>query len=124
MKKNNILIIDEAGFSRVCRSVLALEGFGADALAAAEDESGELDLNGYDLVITSFPYGRRFFDHIRQAASAAIILSDSLNGELVEELQGFNGVNCLVKPIDFSRLAELVGDVVAGNLSGGGYSIV
>lgn len=124
MKKNNILIIDEVGFARVCRSVLALEGFGADALAAAADECGELDLNGYDLVITSFPYGRRFFDHIRQAASAAIILSDSLNGELVEELQGFNGVNCLVKPIDFSRLAELVGDVVAGNLSGGGYNIV
>lgn len=124
VKKNNILIIDESGFSRVCRSVLALEGFAVDALAGAAAEPAEVDLAGYDLVITSFPYGRKFFDHIRQAASATIILSDSLNGELVEELKGFTAVNCLVKPIDFSRLTELVGRAVAGNLSGGGYSIV
>lgn len=124
VKKNNILVIDETGFAQICRSVLALEGFAVDALVAAANDSAVIDLDGYDLVITSFPYGRRFFEHIRQAASAAIILSDSLNGELVEELQGFNGVNCLVKPIDFSRLAELVGQVVAGKLSGGGYSIV
>lgn len=124
MKKNNILIIDESGFARVCRSVLALEGFAVDALAGGAAEPAEVDLAGYDLVITSFPYGLKFFEHIRQTASAAIILSDSLNGELVEELKGFSAVNCLVKPIDFSRLTELVGRAVAGNLSGGGYSIV
>jgi DNA-binding NtrC family response regulator len=124
VKKNNILIIDETGFARVCRSVLALEGFAVDALGGAAAEGGDLDLNGYDLVITSFPYGQRFFDHIRQAASAAIILSDSLSGDLVKELRGFAAVNCLVKPIDFGRLTELVGEAVAGNLSGGGFSIV
>lgn len=124
MKKNNILIIDETGFARVCRSVLALEGFAVDALDGVAAESGDIDLAGYALIITSFPYGQSFFERIREAASAAIILSDSLSGELVEELQGFTVVNCLVKPIDFSRLAQLVGDAVAGNLSGGGYSIV
>lgn len=124
MKKNNILIIDEIGFARVCRSVLALEGFAVDALVGAVGEPGEVDLDGYDLVITSYPYGQQFFERIRQASSAAIILSDSLNGELVNELRGFAAVNCLVKPIDFSRLTELVGKAVAGNLSGGGYSIV
>lgn len=121
VKKNNILIIDESGFARICRSVLALEGYAVDAVA---DGAFPLDLDGYDLVITSFPYGRPFFSHIRQAASAAIILSDSLSGDLVEELQGFSSVNCLVKPIDFSRLSELVGQAVAGNFTGGGYRIV
>lgn len=124
VKKNNILIIDETGFARVCRSVLALEGFAVDALAGAAGEPDDIDLKGYDLVITSFPYGQRFFEGIRQTASAAIILSDSLNGELVNELRGFAAVNCLVKPIDFSLLTELVGKALAGNHSGGGYSIV
>lgn len=119
--KNNILIIDESGFARVCRSVLALEGFAVEALS--ESDPAGLELDRYDLIITSFPFGRRFFENIRQAGGSAIILSDALTGELMEELQGFTAVNCLVKPIDFSRLAQLVGQVVAGNFSGGGYSI-
>ncbi len=121
MKNNKILIIDESGFARVCRSVLALEGFSAEALSEPHPDALELDC--YGLVITSFPFGRRFFETIRQASSSAIILSDSLNGELLAELQGFAAVNCLVKPIDFSRLAQLVGQTVAGNFSGGGYNI-
>lgn len=126
MREKKILIIDEAGFSRICAAILEFEGYGIEAVTNGAVPRRAYDQEEYGLIITSYPYCLSLFDEIKRKAIATIILSDHINGELINVLEGFNNSYCMIKPLDYQKFRSLVGQVMSGDLSGvqGGYNIV
>ena len=120
-----ILIIDEAGFSRVCSAILEDEGYRTEILTGRHNIATGLKNNEFGLVIASYPYGAYIIDQIKNRNIPTIILSDQINVELINMLECFNRTFCMIKPLDFRKFRSLVRDVMNGDSTlKGGYTIV
>ncbi len=126
MLDKKILIIDEAGFCRICSAILEFEGYGIEAVTDFDNSLVRFDDSKFGLVITSYPYGISLFEEIKRKNISTIILSDHINGELINILEGFNNSYCMIKPLDYQKFRFLVKQVMSGDFSNvqGGYNIV
>lgn len=125
MQREKILIIDEAGFSRVCSAILEAEGFCAETVTLQDDGPLIGHGGGVGLVITSYPYGSRFFDEIEQFSLPIIVLTDHISRELLAALERFEQSICMIKPLDYPKFKSLVRQFMNGDHAHqGGYSIV
>ncbi len=125
MEQETILIIDEAGFSRVCSAILEAEGYRAETIPHESPEPRALCNDGVGLVITSYPYGSRFFDDLCRFHLPIIVLTDHISKDLLSALEGLENTICLIKPLDYKKFTSVVRQMMAGNYaSQGGYSIV
>lgn len=124
-RKKNILIIDEAGFCKVCSAILEYIGYDVETLHGEQSGPAVIKKEDYGLVITSYPYGNFMIDEIRKQAIPAIILSDRIEGDLIKELEGFGNSYCMIKPIDYDKFTDLVNTVMGEEVQlHGGFSIV
>lgn len=122
MEKGKILIIDEAGFSRVCAAILESEGYAAERVfldtKPVTDES-------VSLIIASYPFGESFSADLRQMSLPVIVLTDHISRDLIAFLEGFDRSYCLMKPLNFDKFVMLVKNLMSGvQICPGGYSIV
>jgi hypothetical protein len=122
-----ILIIDEAGFSRICSAILEIAGYGTEIipLVQVNDLPSKLSSNEFGLIVTSYPYGAFLFDEIKKRNIPTIILSGNIDGKLMNVLNNFNNSYCMIKPLNYDKFKVLVKQVITGELNTqGGYSIV
>lgn len=120
-----ILIIDEAGFSRVCSAILEAEGYRAETLTEVDQQAALLNGGSFSLVITSYPFGSSFFDEIRKRSLPTLILTDHISKDLLSTLELLNNSLCMIKPLDYQKFKNLVRQLIAGDFAiQGGYSIV
>lgn len=120
-----ILIIDETGFSRICSAILEFEGYNTETVTDFENHPAGFNNGHFRLIITSYPYGSYFLDEIRSKNIPTIILSDNINGDLINILEGMDNSYCMIKPLDYQKFRYLVRQVMNGDLSvHGGYNIV
>lgn len=124
--RDTIVIVDEAGFTHVCSSILTEEGFHADSLVRGDVCLPQLTVAEASLLITSFPYGKSILEKLNGFALPVIVLADHVGKELIEVLEGLENSYCMVKPIDYSRFTVLVKKLVHKKevLLQGGYYIV
>ncbi len=126
MAEKSILIIDEAGFSRICSAILESEGYRVEAVTDGDNLASKLNNEEIVLIITScYPYGILFLEDIKKRNIPVIILSDLINKELINILERFNSSYCMVKPLDYQKFKRLVRKIVNGDLNNHGeYNIV
>lgn len=125
MNRETILIIDEAGFSRVCSAILEAEGYRAATIAHKSREPEAVWRDDVGLVITSYPYGSQFFQDLYRFSLPIIVLTDHISKDLIAALEGFENSICMIKPIDYKKFTSVVRQMMAGTYgSQGGYSIV
>lgn len=124
--RDTIVIVDEAGFARVCTSILAEEGFSSDSLIRGDYALAQREVAEASLLITSFPYGKSVLKKLGGLALPVIVLADHVGMELIDVLEGLENSYCMVKPIDYQRFTVLVKELVRSKdvLFQGGYSIV
>jgi hypothetical protein len=126
-ENKRILIIDEAGFSRVCSAILEIAGFGTEiiSLVHSVDLPSKLNTDEFGLIVTSYPYGAFLFDEIKKRNIPTLILSDNIDGTLINELNGFHNSYCMIKPVNYDKFKVVVKQVISGELNTlGGYSLV
>lgn len=120
-----ILIIDEPGFSKVCSAILRAEGCACEVLSEPDSMGSAVKKTDYDLIITSYPFCVTVFDMLKAIGLPTIILSDQINKELINTLQGFNNSYCMIKPLDFEKFRSLVNQIAGSNLViEDGYKII
>jgi len=113
-QRKRILIIDEHGFSRICSALLDNAGYGAEIARAVEDLRAGLNANEYGLVVTSYPYGASLLPEIKKSNLPTIILSDNIDGKLIDILDDFADSYCMIKPLDYEKFKSLVQQVMSG----------
>ncbi|HXX56849.1 MAG TPA: hypothetical protein VEI96_02465 [Thermodesulfovibrionales bacterium] len=113
-QRKRILIIDEHGFSRICSALLDNAGYGAEIARAVEDLRAGLNTNEYGLVVTSYPYGASLLPEIKKSNLPTIILSDNIDGKLIDILDDFADSYCMIKPLDYEKFKSLVQQVMSG----------
>lgn len=81
-------------------------GFQSD-WAGAEDLPLK-DLGRYDLIVTSYPYGRGLLELLAEQARALLVMADYVCDDLSSTLT--DRMNCFyaVKPLNFSNFGKLV----------------
>ena len=120
-----ILIIDEDGFSRICSALLGYEGYLTKSLRDINDTSIGLSNKEVGLIITSYPYSASFLDKIKAKQIPTIVLSDKVDRELINILDGYANFYCMIKPLDYQKFRTLVKQVLEGEVNlKGGYNIV
>ena len=125
MEREKILIIDEAGFSRVCSAILEAEGYQSATVPHESAEAQDVCHDDVGLVITSYPYGSRFFYDLHRFSLPIIVLTDHISKDLIAALEGFENSICMIKPLDYNKFTSVVRQMMAGTYaSQGGYSIV
>jgi DNA-binding NtrC family response regulator len=123
--QNNILIIDEYGFSKICSAILERVGYETDTVSLANELPSKLNDEAVGLIVTSYPYGTSLFDQIKQRNIPTIILSDNIDEKLIDILNNFGNSFCMIKPIDYDKFKNLVKQVISGDITAqGGYSLV
>lgn len=117
VNKKKILIVDEAGFSRICSAILEKEGYETNVHSDIHQMKTALNHDDCGLVITSYPYGEPLFDTLRDSKIPTIILSDRLNRDLVATLEKFDTSlsHCMIKPLDYTKFRGLVNQVMRRN---------
>jgi len=124
-KYEKIIIVDEAGFSRICLSILLEEGFRVESLVHGDMDLSQHHVEGVSLLITSYPYGKSFLNMLSNMTVPVIILVDHVGKEIIELLEQIDNSYCMVKPIDYRRFTLLVKNLVHDTVFHyGGYSIV
>ena len=115
MSNNNILIVDEPGFSRVCSAILEKEGYGTSVISDVRKIESCINCNDFGLVITSYPYGANLFNNLKEAKIPTIILSDRLNSDLMASLEDFDNsmTHCMIKPLDYTKFRYLIRQVMS-----------
>lgn len=122
MNRDKILIIDEAGFSRVCSAILQAEGYRTEAVC---QDPHKVDTDGIGLVIASYPFGVGFFGgDAGKASLPVIVLIDHISRELLLFLEGLERSLCLMKPLNYDKFLLLVKQFMNEQVLPGGYSIV
>lgn len=122
---SKILIIDEAGFSRICSAILEFEGHRAETISDVNNLESSLNNNEFGLIITSYPYGAFLFKEIKRRNIPTIILSDHISVDLIKVLKSFDNSYCMIKPLDYERFRSLVKQVMSEDLIiQEGYNIV
>lgn len=123
--RHRILIVDEAGFSRVCSSILAGQGFHAECVILDEWGVSSRFIKNVSLLITSYPYGTQVLKMMHGSPVPVIVLADYTGNEIIEILEGLENSYCMVKPINYERFTLLVKNLVNETcFQQGGYSIV
>ncbi len=125
--EKNILIVDEERFSRVCSAILDTAGYGTDVVSQSNRFllQDKLDKDGVHLIVTSYPYGAFLFNQLKGRNIPTILLSDNVDGDLIDILKNCENVYCMIKPLDYDHFKNLVGRLMRGDLSAqGGYSLV
>jgi hypothetical protein len=107
---NHILIIDEQRAGRVFSALASQSGYQSDWVL--EEDLPRGDLGRYDLIVTSYPYGRRLLKQLTEQGRALLVLADYVCDELFETLA--DQVHCFytVKPLDFSHFGKLVKNIL------------
>jgi DNA-binding NtrC family response regulator len=125
IREKKILIIDEHGFSRICSAILHdIVGYDTEIIAHGDDLPSKLNNDKLRLIVTSYPYGAFLFDEIKKRNIPTIILSDSIDGELIALLNDFDKSYCMIKPLDYDKFKTLVKQVVNGEpMAQGGRSV-
>jgi DNA-binding NtrC family response regulator len=108
VKTKKILIIDEERFAKVCSALLEVGGYVPERLECLDEIDSRFETHDYDLVVTSYPYGARFFDRIRNKKIPVLVLLDFISREIIEDLKKFKNSCCMIKPIDFEKLNNLI----------------
>lgn len=126
MDGNRILIIDEAGFSRVCSAILEFAGFKAEMAVNSHDVAQLLNDNEFRLIVTSYPYGMFLLEEeIRSRNIPIILLSDHISEDLINYLEGFEKSYCMIKPLDYQKFRTVVNQLMNGHINNrGGVNIV
>lgn len=120
-----ILVVDEPGFAKVCGALLRLNGFAVETSAGAELAEPQPAVDGYDLVITSFPYGAEVVETMREGSVPLLVLADCLSRDLLESVRSVRKSCCLIKPLDFEKFNSVVSRMIGGHDTfAGGYEIV
>ena len=116
--KKKILIVDEAGFSRICSAILEKEGYGTNAVADIHLSDVDIDYNDIGLVITSYPYGARLLEQLKEMRIPIIVLSDHMSGDLMTKLENFDKSlsHCMIKPLDYHKFRTLVNQTMNGSV--------
>ncbi len=116
MKKpyKKILILDEAGFSRICAAILEKEGFGTNAVSDIRQLGSNVNYKDFGLVITSYPYGAVLLEKLISTKVPTIILSDYMNRDLMATLDHFDKKisHCMIKPLDYHKFRSLVNETM------------
>ncbi len=116
MKKpyKKILILDEAGFSRICAAILEKEGFGTNAVSDIRQLGSNVNYRDFGLVITSYPYGAVLLEKLINKRIPTIILSDFMNRDLMATLDHFDKSisHCMIKPLDYHKFRTLVNETM------------
>jgi DNA-binding NtrC family response regulator len=116
MKKpyKKILILDEAGFSRICAAILEKEGFGTNAVSDIRQLGSNVNYRDFGLVITSYPYGAVLLEKLISTKVPMIILSDYMNRDLMATLDHFDKTisHCMIKPLDYHKFRTLVNETM------------
>jgi len=116
MKKpyKKILILDEAGFSRICAAILEKEGFGTNAVSDIRQLGSNVNYKDFGLVITSYPYGAVLLEKLISTKVPTIILSDYMNRDLMATLDHFDKTisHCMIKPLDYHKFRTLVNETM------------
>lgn len=107
---NHILIVDEQRACRIFSALTTQSGYQSD-WAGAEDILRH-DIGRYDLIVTSYPYGRKLLKQLAEQGRALLVLADYACDELSSILAG--RMNCFytVKPLDFSQFGKLVRNIL------------
>jgi len=120
-----ILIVDEDGFCRICSALLGYEGFRTRSIHDLSDLSTNLDPRDIGLIITSYPYSASILDTIKGKGIPTIVLSDQVNRELLNVLDGGEHFYCMIKPLDYKKFCSLVKKLLSGEKNiQGGYNVV
>jgi hypothetical protein len=124
VEPKKILVVDESGFAHVCRSLLELLGYRGDSLVDQPHPPADLDLQSYDLLITSYPFGSSYLPQAQRCNRPTILLSNFISAKLIQDISDFSNLHCLIKPLDFPRFSALVRELVEGTIGPkGGYTI-
>jgi DNA-binding NtrC family response regulator len=120
-----ILIIDEAGFSRVCSAILEKEGYGTSAVTNVCQLDPNVNYEDFGLVITSYPYGAVLLEKLINSRIPTIILSDHVSRDLMAKLDDFDKtlLHCMIKPLDYHKFRILVNQVMLRNSSDAGHFV-
>jgi DNA-binding NtrC family response regulator len=112
--KKKILIIDEAGFSRICSAILENEGFGTNIIPDVHQFDSRVDFSDIGLIITSYPYGASMLEKLKKWKIPMIILSDQMSLELMATLDRFDKSlsYCMLKPLDYQKFRSLVSETM------------
>ncbi len=115
--RKKILIIDEAGFSRICSAILQKEGYGTNAICDVRQIDSTINYSDFGLVIMSYPFGAFLLEKLRETKIPTIILSDHINSELMMTLDHFDKSlsHCMIKPIDYYKFRTLVNQTMRGD---------
>ena len=125
MGDKNILIVDEERFSRICSALLASQGYATELFTNIEDLPRSLSNNEFGLILISYPYGAFLLNELKKWDIATLILTDTLDGRLMNLLNGFSNSYCMIKPIDYEKFRSLVHDVMSDTCTmQEGYNIV
>jgi len=120
-----ILIIDEAGFSRVCCAILEDVGCSVARFGSDQGDSPWEEGHNLGLVIVSYPYGLSLFEQIKRLGIPIIVLADHISRELIVLLEEQEKSFCMIKPLDFMKFTNLALELVHQELScHGGYRFV
>ena len=125
--ENGILIIDETGFSRICSAILEREGYVTKAATTRHALVSALSSDDVGLAIISYPFGAFFCGEIKKKRIPALILSDHINRDLIDLLEGFEDSYscCMIKPLDYRKFRRVVKEVITDETAvHAGYSIV
>jgi DNA-binding response OmpR family regulator len=120
-----ILVVDEDGFYRICSAILASEGFVTELFTDIENLSLSLGNDKFGLILMSYPYGAFLLNELKKWNIATIILTDTLDGSLMDLLNGLSNSYCMVKPIDYQKFRALIHEVMSDHCATQkGYNIV
>lgn len=114
--KQKVLIIDEAGFSRVCSSILRRDGFSTVTLEDHQDIGPKLlEKMEFGLLIISYPFGAYFIEKAQEANIPTIILTGHIDKELISLVEHNELLHYMIKPIGYEKFRSLVKDLMSEN---------
>jgi hypothetical protein len=112
----NILVVDEQRFGKICTALVELNGYGSEWASGCEDDFYQRDFERYDLVITSYPYGRLTLGSLVGKKVALLVLSDFACEDLMRAVEDNANFFCLVKPVDFSCFNHVVNNLITNEV--------
>jgi hypothetical protein len=112
VNSNSILIVDEQRFGKICSALVDLSGFSTEWASGSEDDFHLRNLDRYDLIVTSYPYGRRILKLLAEKGRALLVLADYVCDELSSTLAERTNCFFTVKPLDFSNFGKLVKNIL------------
>jgi DNA-binding NtrC family response regulator len=110
--EKKILIIDEAGFSRICSAILEKEGYGTCSFSDLQNTMP--DYGDVGLIVASYPFVGGLLEKLKRIKIPMIILSDRLNRDLAMALENFDKSSsyCMIKPLDYTKFRNLVRQIM------------